>query len=614
MKRGSLLLAVVGVLVSLSLPAGAAADEWEFDGGGWGHGVGMSQYGARAMDAQGKTYQQILEFYYDGVQVKDMPSDHWTAQPERLLVELVTHRYWHPSNPDISLVKIGVEGAPISVPCSGGVGCVGGSWQINPGESWFYEVVPGKPGLCRFRHAGVGNTGEAPCSAEIRTAAGTENRFIVDGVKYAHGVVRFEPWGSGSTAGFHVVLGIDIETYLLGIAEMPVSFGTDALRAQAVTARTYALLTAIERGGSDGSDTYGPCACHLRASTLDQVYKGLQHEVPAWKAAVEDTARKVVTHPASKAAFDLIKTFYFSSSGGATEDSGEVWGGSTPAWLVGREDPWSVDPAAHNPYATWTNVVSSEDLAAWLGWDLVTEAKVISLPPGARIEFKGTKNGSSVSTILSGRDVQEIISAVGYPRGGGPLRTSPYISAVRYTGKFLDAVGHLFEEEIAWLANEGITKGCNPPLNSFFCPESSVTRGQMAAFLTRFLGLPATNQEFFVDDEDSIFESEINALAAAGITKGCNPPQNDRFCPDAVIDRGQMAALLTRALGLPPSSTDHFVDDDKSIFESEINSLADSGITKGCNPPANDRFCPTQVVTRGQMAAFLKRAWDRLGS
>ena len=69
-----------------------------------------------------------------------------------------------------------------------------------------------------------------------------------------------------------------------------------------------------------------------------------------------------------------------------------------------------------------------------------------------------------------------------------------------------------------------------------------------------------------------------------------------------------MAAFLTRALRLPATSTDFFVDDNNSIFENGINRVAQAGITFGCNPPANTNFCPTANVTRGQMAAFIIRA------
>ncbi len=69
-----------------------------------------------------------------------------------------------------------------------------------------------------------------------------------------------------------------------------------------------------------------------------------------------------------------------------------------------------------------------------------------------------------------------------------------------------------------------------------------------------------------------------------------------------------MAAFLNRALDLPAGAPDVFSDDDTSVFEADIDALAGSGITKGCNPPTNDMFCPNNPVTRGQMAAFLYRA------
>jgi hypothetical protein len=178
--------------------------------------------------------------------------------------------------------------------------------------------------------------------------------------------------------------------------------------------------------------------------------------------------------------------------------------------------------------------------------------------------------------------------------------------------RFIDVpIGSLFFDDVEWLAGAGITAGCNPPLNDRFCPNDSVTRGQMAAFLTRALDLPAGPTGVFVDDDDSVFEADIEALAAAGITTGCNPPTNDRFCPSANVTRGQMAAFLTRALDLPAGPTGVFSDDDDSEFEADIEALATAGITTGCNPPANDRFCPNDNVTRGQMAAFLNRGLNR---
>ena len=113
----------------------------------------------------------------------------------------------------------------------------------------------------------------------------------------------------------------------------------------------------------------------------------------------------------------------------------------------------------------------------------------------------------------------------------------------------------------------------------------------------------------FVDDDGLLFELDIEWMAWEGITKGCNPPENDRFCPGDDVSRGQMAAFLVRAMGYTDDGGgDIFVDDDDSVFEADIDKLATAGVTKGCNPPENDRYCPTGVVTRGQMAAFLHRA------
>ena len=153
---------------------------------------------------------------------------------------------------------------------------------------------------------------------------------------------------------------------------------------------------------------------------------------------------------------------------------------------------------------------------------------------------------------------------------GIALAAGQTASALVVTGFFDDDNGHLFEREIDAIAAANITKGCNPPANTNFCPNDNVTRGEMAAFMKRALGLPSSSQNFFDDDNGSIFESDINAIAAAGITKGCNPPANTRFCPNDDVTRGAMAAFLRRALQLPGTTTDFFDDDNNSIFESDI--------------------------------------------
>ncbi|MPZ53265.1 MAG: hypothetical protein GEU79_11125, partial [Acidimicrobiia bacterium] len=116
---------------------------------------------------------------------------------------------------------------------------------------------------------------------------------------------------------------------------------------------------------------------------------------------------------------------------------------------------------------------------------------------------------------------------------------------------------------------------------------------------------------FRFTDDDNQFQSEIRFIARAGITLGCSPPANDRFCPRDPVTRQEMASFLVRMLDLRGGTPNSFTDVSSSNPHAEdIASLAKSGITLGCNPPANDRYCPEQKVTREEMASFLVRAFE----
>jgi sugar lactone lactonase YvrE len=154
-----------------------------------------------------------------------------------------------------------------------------------------------------------------------------------------------------------------------------------------------------------------------------------------------------------------------------------------------------------------------------------------------------------IARYTEGDPIAAFVSSDGSTLYIGELGSIDAIPLRAYDGRFEDDEGSVFESDIEWLAGEAITLGCNPPENTRFCPNSRVTRGQMAAFLVRALGLTAQLDDPFVDDDDSIFEGVIEKLAAAGITRGCNPPLNDLYCPAAAVTRAQMAAFLHRALG-----------------------------------------------------------------
>lgn len=173
---------------------------------------------------------------------------------------------------------------------------------------------------------------------------------------------------------------------------------------------------------------------------------------------------------------------------------------------------------------------------------------------------------------------------------------------------FCDDRTSVFQADIEWMVAEGFTSGCNATEDRF-CPNEPVTRTQLAAFLHRALVdvvVPNGEAVAFTDIIDSPFRADIEWLSATGITKGCDTAM---FCPEAPVTRGQLAAFLVRAMGYSDGGNgDLFRDDNDSVFEDPINKLAIAGVTSGCNPPDNDEFCPARPVTRGQMAAFLHRA------
>ncbi|MCA1734994.1 MAG: PQQ-dependent sugar dehydrogenase, partial [Actinobacteria bacterium] len=177
--------------------------------------------------------------------------------------------------------------------------------------------------------------------------------------------------------------------------------------------------------------------------------------------------------------------------------------------------------------------------------------------------------------------------------GGGEGSSSPQFEDVPSE--------HPFYTYIAWMAEKRITLGCAANL---YCPNDPVTRAQMASFLVRAFSLPPASSDQFVDIAGSPHEADIDALVAFGITKGCDV---DRYCPEMGVTRGQMASFLVRTF-LLPAGPDLFTDDEDSVHEADINALAQAGITFGCEPT---KFCPDDVVTRAEMAAFLFRSYNR---
>lgn len=153
-------------------------------------------------------------------------------------------------------------------------------------------------------------------------------------------------------------------------------------------------------------------------------------------------------------------------------------------------------------------------------------------------------------------------------------------------------------EAVIWMREAGLMTGCTPEV---FCPSNPVPRDHMAVILVRALELPSTTNDFFVDDETNRYEWAINRLAESGIGTGCGV---DTFCPRVAVTRAEMASFLVRAFDIAPSDVDRFTDDDVSTHEADINALAAAGVTTGCS---STTFCPNGAITRYELAVFLFR-------
>jgi hypothetical protein len=124
----------------------------------------------------------------------------------------------------------------------------------------------------------------------------------------------------------------------------------------------------------------------------------------------------------------------------------------------------------------------------------------------------------------------------------------------------------------------------------------------MLALIDRHTRPPATERDFFTDDNGHWAEGVINRLAAAGVVKGCTPRT---VCPNATVTRGQIAAFLRRTFTLPDADANPFEDTADSVFVKDISAIAETGITKRCSPT---RFCPDNVGRRDQIATLFARA------
>ena len=303
MRRTTLLVTALALCLAVPATAGAAVRH-VIRGAGFGHGIGMSQYGAYGYALQGSKYPGILAHYYRGTELSTAPS-----RPVRVLLQ--------PVDPYIR-----VRGAT----------SVGGR-SLKPETTYVAKRGGGGIVVRSSRGRLVGRFGSVVKfrSGDPMRLLGPALNFVSDGLY--RGAIEVSVEGGGVTA----INELDIDSYVRGVVagEMPSTWPLEALKVQAVAARTYALATRKTDGAFD-----------LYPDTRSQVYRGVTGESVRSDAAVRDTAGRIVTYAGQPAV-----TYYFSTSGGHTENVEFSFVGSfSKPWLVGVPDPYDTQ----SPYHRWT--------------------------------------------------------------------------------------------------------------------------------------------------------------------------------------------------------------------------------------------------------------------
>jgi SpoIID/LytB domain protein len=288
-------------------PGASAAGRLVVKGHGYGHGIGMSQYGALGFAQHGSSYREILGHYYEQTDVVPL-----TDAPDVRVLLQTTRR----------VVVRGVVAGP-------------GSRKLNAKSSYSAGASGGRVSLYAASGRRLG-TYPAP----LRLAAAKGSAFTLRGAA-ANGTRNGRYRGAlelRAVGGrLQAINALGLEDYVRGVisAESPSTWPAEALKAQAVAARTYAVTTNVGTA-TDGIDQY--------ADTRSQMYKGVPAEFPSTDAAVAATAGQVVAQNGKP-----VTTYFFSTSGGHTENIEDSFIGALPrTWLKGVEDPFDAVSPRHN--------------------------------------------------------------------------------------------------------------------------------------------------------------------------------------------------------------------------------------------------------------------------
>jgi stage II sporulation protein D len=365
-------MAVV-LLASLYPPPASAAVSWVVHGRGFGHGVGLSAYGAYGFAKEGKGYRFILGHYYRGTSLG-------TLEKTRI-------------------VRVLLDISPGDVEFSGATSACG--QQLDPGRSY---------GAHRNGRSVVlqssGGKRLANCGGRLRAAGA--GKITIAGQGTFRGALETVPTES-EAGSLNIVNALAIEHYVKGVMsnEVPPSWPIEELKAQSVAIRSIAITGDVDGNGFD-----------LYSDTRSQVYEGLESEYARTNDAAATTKGQVVMYGG-----EIAQTLYSACSGGHTESAVNVFGSPVP-YLVGVPDPYDY----HCPLHKWTLEFTGPEISARLSGYLKGKLKRVAItktgvsPRIVTAKLYGTGGvstvtGSELSVALGGYDTwmkfQKVVTGEG---------------------------------------------------------------------------------------------------------------------------------------------------------------------------------------------------------
>ena len=385
------LLPIVIASLAFALPAAhadAAPATFTFTGSGYGHGVGLSQIGAKGQALESHTATEIIKYYFPGTDVTPI------ADTQSIRVN-VGHQLL---NAKISLDKKFPTAAA----------------QIFAGETQTAGLLSGRS-ILSFSMIGkqialtstLGKVNTALGVSALWTITWDSNTSLLNlntgtsiGLRYGSIQIRAVPiTGQGYRMEITNSMRLHDE-YLYGISEVPSSWPAEALAAQVIASRTYALsrMSLIRKA----------CDCNIYSTKYDQNYAGYSKESEVkwgalWKSAVNSTLTDDGHGLAATFNGSPISMFFSSSSGGYTARSEDVWGTAYP-YSVSVPDPWSVNPQLNPKYAQWVRVITQETMAKAFGLPDVTKYIINARTETGAVRFITGYSSTGLSKKLSVSD------------------------------------------------------------------------------------------------------------------------------------------------------------------------------------------------------------------